>query len=200
MGCHAGGWHKIIDFHNLASNVGLYTANSGLHFLNGPFTANLFTPNTLARLVLTRDDSTDTVPRIHKRTEIWNFIDAEGDAVFDGPTKYIRFFQDDNVTAQSEAQGGSVDLIRLYDEVLAPRKSRILIIRVPKLLTNVANRLRIRDGNGVGGALLDIGSLESQSISNAPPVITSPTMVSVIENSTDVIPLTATDSDMPRDQ
>ena len=50
----SGGWQKIIDFHDRASNVGLYTASNGLHFLNGPFTANLFAAERVTRLVLTR--------------------------------------------------------------------------------------------------------------------------------------------------
>ena len=165
-----GGWHKIIDFHNLASNVGLYTANSGLHFLNGPFTANLFTPNTLARLVLTRDDSTDTVRGYINGVEVWNFIDAASDAVFDGPNQIIRFFQDDNTTAQSEAQAGFVEMIRIYNSVLTAPQVAFLEspIAIPAFDQRGTPFARVRDGDGIGGAQLDIGAFERQ---DPPPVV-----------------------------
>jgi hypothetical protein len=160
----SGGWQKIIDFHNLATNVGLYTASNGLHFLNGAFTANLFEPNVARRLVITRDDATDTVRAYVDGVEAWSFTDAAGDAVFDGPNQIIRFFQDDTVTNQTEAQAGFVDLIRFYNSVLTAEQ--VVDLPDPIVVPNCDQRgepfARVRDGDGMSGAQIDMGAYERQ--------------------------------------
>jgi hypothetical protein len=115
----SGGWQKIIDFHNLVSDVGLYTLGNGLQFMNGAFAPNLFTAGVARHLVLTRDDATNVVRAYIDGVERWNFVDNAGDAVFDGPNDIIRFFQDDTASGQTEAQSGFADRIRIFDGALS---------------------------------------------------------------------------------
>ena len=196
----SGGWQKIIDFHNLTSNVGLYTAGDGLQFVNGPFTSNLFTARSFVRLVLTRDDATDVVRAYLNGNEVWNFVDTAGDAVFDGPDQIIRFFQDDTTTGQTEAESGRVDFIRIYNAVLT--QPQIEALPNPIVVSQFDQRglPRAVDGDGVGGAQIDMGAYESQGVptdDNTRPVFTSPDSVIVPENITNVLAVTAVDHDLP---
>ena len=155
----SGGLQKIIDLHNLTSNVGLYTSGNGLQFVNAANTPNLFAANTMYRLVLTRDDATDIVRAYINGTQVWSFVDAASAAVFDGPNAIIRFFQDDNTTGQSESQSGLVDLIRVYNHVLTATEVTSLSLHRPLLcpnMTSAAPYARIRDGDGVNGAAADM--------------------------------------------
>jgi hypothetical protein len=169
----SGGWQKIIDFHNLTSNVGLYTATNGLHFWNGPFKPHLFEPSTFYRLMLTRDDVTDLVTAYIDGAQVWSFTDTAGDAVFDGPDQIIRFFQDDNVTGRLEAQSGTVDLIRLYDAALSPTQVAFLEdpIVMPAFDQRGAPFARVKEGDGVGGAQIDMGAYELQSVLPPAPIL-----------------------------
>jgi hypothetical protein len=115
----SGSWQKIIDFHNLAPDIGLYTLGNGLQFMNGAFTPNLFTAGVTRHLVLTRDDATNVVRAYIDGVERWNFVDNAGDAVFDGTDDVVRFFQDDTASGQTEAQSGFVDRIRIFDGALS---------------------------------------------------------------------------------
>jgi hypothetical protein len=53
-------WRRIVDFKNRTSDTGLYNFQTSLQFYNvdtGPAAA--FVPNVDARLIITRDDTTD---------------------------------------------------------------------------------------------------------------------------------------------
>jgi hypothetical protein len=196
----SGGWQKIIDFHNLTSNVGLYTVGNGLQFVNGPYTANLFNTSDFARLVLTRDDATDIVRAYVDGNEVWSFVDAAGDAVFDGPNQIIRFFQDDMATAQTEAGSGRIEFIRIYNAVLTTPQIEALPNPIVASQFDQRGLPRVIDGDGIGGAQMDMGAYESQGVptdDNTSPVFTSPDSVSVPENTTIVLTVTAVDHDLP---
>ena len=165
----SGGWQKIIDFSDKAVDNGVYTASNGLHFLNGPFTPNLFVAGASRRLILTRDDATDVVRAYVGGTEVWNFVDAAGDAVFTGPDGIVRFFQDDNVTGQSEAGSGAIDRIRIFDYVLSA--AEVSAIQNPPPPSQVPQNdqrgtpyARVVDYDGVGGLKIDMGAYESQGV------------------------------------
>lgn len=196
-----GGWYKILDFHNLTSNVGLYTAGTGLYFLDRAFAPDRFTANTFAQLVITRDDATDTVRAYINGTLAWSFVDAAGEAVFDGPNQIMRFFQDDNVTGQSQAQAGFADRVRIYNEVLSAEDIQDINTPPPFPFPQFDQRgepfARVRDGNGDGVPQVDMGAYELQSAANMPPVFTSPDAASVPENTTAVLTVTATDDLTP---
>lgn len=159
----SGGWQKIIDFHHLTSDVGLYTADDGLHFLDRAFVGELFVPNAVHRVVLTRDDASDVVRAYVNGAQVWSFIDGPGDAVFNTTNHIIRFFQDDHSTGQQDSQSGFVDRIRIYDVVLTATEIAVLAnpITVPEFDQRGSPFSRITDGDGVNGAFIDIGAYEA---------------------------------------
>ena len=161
------GWQKIIDFHGLALDTGLYSQSDGLEFLNRALAADVLTTGSMQHLVLTRDDLTDVVRAYINGVEVWNFVDAAGEAVFDVPNRMMRFFQDDNATGQVEAGGGVVDMIRVYNRPLTPTEVVALvdpIQNIPAIDQRGAPYARIVDADGLNGAQIDIGAFESQGV------------------------------------
>jgi hypothetical protein len=162
----SGGYQKILDFHNLTGDVGLYSLVSGLNFVNGAFVPDVFVANQSVHLVLTRDDATDVLRAYIGGVEVWNLHDAAGDAVFSAPDRMMRFFQDDNTSGQAEAQAGFVDRIRIFDATLDA--GQVLSLINPAAVFQFDQRgnpfSRIVDYDGVGGPRIDIGAYESQGI------------------------------------
>jgi parallel beta-helix repeat protein len=113
------GYQKIIDFADLGSDLGLYTYDGELVFYDAAETtdSNLFSPGTQHQLVLSRDDTTDMVRAYVDGNEAFNFVDSSGIAAFGDPSQIMRFFQDDNVSGNTETGSGFVDRIRIYDQV-----------------------------------------------------------------------------------
>jgi hypothetical protein len=113
------GYRKIIDFKDLSSDTGLYNLHTALNFYNvatGPTGA--FAPNVDARLVITRDSTTDLVNGYVNGTLQISFTDSSGLGIFSAANNIIQFFKDDFATGQREASDGVVDLIRIYDAPL----------------------------------------------------------------------------------
>ena len=135
-----GGWYKIIDFHNLTRNVGLYTAGYGLYFLDRAFTGGGFADRKLVQVVITRDDATDIVRGYVDGVPMWSFVDSAGEAVFDGPGQTIRLFQDDTVTNGTQAQAGFVDRVRIYNQVLTNAEIDALRTPLPFTLSEFDQR------------------------------------------------------------
>jgi hypothetical protein len=162
----SGTFQKIIDFTNLTENEGLYTFGNRLRFFDQASVANQFTANVDYRLTLTRDEVTDVVRAYINGVEIWNFVDTAGDAVFSGPNSVIRFFQDDTVTGQLDAQSGSVDRIRIFDEALTAEQILNLDVPPPPSPVPTTDQRgfdRIIDGDGIGGEQIDMGAYERQT-------------------------------------
>jgi hypothetical protein len=159
-----GAWYKILDFHNLTSDVGLYTAGNGLYFLDRAFTGGWFAPRKLAQLVITRDDATDIVRAYVQGVQLWSFVDSAGEAVFDGPNQIIRLFQDDSVTSQSQAQSGFVDRVQIYNQVLTATEINTINTPLPFTLPEFDQRgapfLRVREGDGIAPPKADMGAFE----------------------------------------
>jgi hypothetical protein len=151
--------------------------------------------------VLTRDDATDIVRGYVNGVEAWNFVDSTGAAVFSGPNQIMRFFQDDNVSGQAEARGGFLDHIRIHNHVLTGAQVAALetapTLNPPPYDQRGMPFARQVDGDGVAGARIDMGAYELQGIANFSPVFTSPDVSSVLENTTAVMTVTATDADLP---
>jgi hypothetical protein len=122
--------------------------------------------------VLTRDDSTDIVRAYLNGAERWNFVDSAQDAVFVGPSQIIRFFQDDVVTGQTDAESGFVDRIRIFDRALSATEIVELVNPppphpFPAYDQRGAPFARLADGDGVNGAKVDMGAYELQP----PPLV-----------------------------
>ena len=112
-------FRKIIDFKDLTSDNGLYNLNTALNFFpeaTGP--SGAFTANVNAHLVLTRDGGTNQVVGYVNGVQQISFTDSSSRATFTGTNNIIQFFKDDFNTGQTEASGGVVDFIRIYDSAL----------------------------------------------------------------------------------
>ena len=110
------GFRKVIDFKDRVSDRGLYNLDTTLRFY--PFTsgpASAFTTNVDLDLVVTRGATTNRFIGYVDGIQQIAFTDSLGDAILTEPNNIIHFFKDDFVTDQSEASGGVVDRIRIYD-------------------------------------------------------------------------------------
>lgn len=120
------GLSKLIDFKNLSSDAGLYTALTFPTFYNAvtPEDASLTAyPTTFAQLALTRS-AAGTVTTYLNGTSLFNFPDTNSLAVIDDPNsanEYLHFFFDDpnstivNAGATIENPSGAIARLRLYD-------------------------------------------------------------------------------------
>ena len=71
----------------------------------------------LARVVVTRDASTNLITAYVNGVQQISFTDSGGAAIFNGPGGIMHFFQDDNAVG-GEASAGVVEYIRIYDAPL----------------------------------------------------------------------------------
>jgi hypothetical protein len=120
------GFRKIIDTKDRTADRQLYDINSNLQFYPGVTSgSSVFTANTDAQLVLTRDGTTTQVTGYVGGLPVITFNDGAGtngpanDAVFSGPNNRIWFFMDDLAFCGGcEVSGGNVSLIRIYNGAL----------------------------------------------------------------------------------
>jgi hypothetical protein len=113
------GFRKVLDFKNLASDNGLYDLGSALNYFNfSTGSTGAFTADTLARVIITRDSSTNTLVGYVNGVSQISFTDSTSDATFTGTNGIIRFFEDDNVTGGNESSVGLATHISLYDGAL----------------------------------------------------------------------------------
>jgi hypothetical protein len=113
------GYRKILDFQDRASDNGLYNLNTTLDFYPVAAGGPIFSPNVLARVVLTRDAGTKTVTGYVNGAQQLTFNDSTTPlAVFSATNNIIRFFEDDNVTGQREASAGLATEIQIYNGAL----------------------------------------------------------------------------------
>jgi hypothetical protein len=112
-----GGWDKIIDPHNLGPDIGLYVSpdehlNDYPHNVDGTYT---FQSGVDATVLWQRDGATGQVTGFVNGVQQWQYTDTAGNAVFDGPSNIIWFFEDDATTGHAETTSGTVDQILIYD-------------------------------------------------------------------------------------
>lgn len=112
-------YRKIIDFKNLTSDWGLYTHSNSLTFYGGtvPGPSDALSNNVDARIILTRDDSTDLVSFYVNGAIQGSFTDSTDIAEFTFANNIIHFFRNDTVQS-GEDPTGVVDLIRIYNGAL----------------------------------------------------------------------------------
>ena len=113
------GYRKIIDFKDRGPDAGLYNLNNQLVFFNGGGSSppNTFQPNIFYRLVITRDNSTNAFDAYVNGVFQLTFTDSSSVAVFSATNSIINFFNDDFLQ-NSEASGGTVDQIAIYNNPL----------------------------------------------------------------------------------
>ena len=108
------GYKKLIDFKNLTSDNGLYLLNGVLDFYPTPLVATtVIAANQSVTVNLTRNSATHLLTGSVNGVQQFSFADTDNNAVFSTTNGQINFFQDDTVTGQREASGGTVTNITL---------------------------------------------------------------------------------------
>jgi len=105
------GYNKVIDFQNLASDVGLYIFSGAVDFYTAGPTAGSISIDTDYTLGLARSDGSITV--FLDNNELFSTSDSN-QAV--SASNILNFFEDDSHTGQREAFTGSVDFIRIHND------------------------------------------------------------------------------------
>ena len=122
----SGTWKKLIDFQNLSTDAGLYFSNYGggnaLQYYPHATGGTVVNTGLDYTIALTRDGAGDLRGYVNGALQ-WT-VGGVGDSV-SGPN-ILHFFVDDFPTGQGEAQGGSVDFIRIYNGVLNQAEVTIL--------------------------------------------------------------------------
>ncbi|MGH7944700.1 MAG: LamG-like jellyroll fold domain-containing protein [Opitutaceae bacterium] len=128
-----GGVSKLVDFHNLASDPGLYQTRGTLAFSPTP-TAGIpdFQPGKSAHVVLTRDGATDVVTGYVNGQERFSFHDHLSLAVPPGFSNKLIFFLNDR--KQLNASGGTLDYLRIFDGALTAGEVRMLFDDGPPIV------------------------------------------------------------------
>ena len=121
---------KLIDFEALTTDFGLYIQSNNLRFFNDSlFGTDPISPNTEMVVVLTRNGSTNEVKGFLDDAEQWVFNDDNlQHAIPSG--NVLNFFIDDFATNQTESLAGSVDYIRIYDDIPEPATATLLGLMV----------------------------------------------------------------------
>jgi hypothetical protein len=121
-------YRKLIDFKDLSSDNGLYNVFGSLDFyvfgdISGP--TSPFSNGVLSRLVVTRDASNLFAGYVNGVLQ-FQFTDSGGDAIFSDSNNIIRFLTDDTATGGSEASGGFLSRVEIYDGALTSAEAAAL--------------------------------------------------------------------------
>jgi len=111
-----GGFRKIADFFDRASDTGFYALGNGLNFypvVTGP---NSLASGTPFVVKLTRESSGLLTGYVNGVSQ-WSFNDTSNLAVI---SNTLHLFRDDFATGQSEASSGFIDFVTLDTAVGAP--------------------------------------------------------------------------------
>ncbi|MDP1580040.1 MAG: LamG-like jellyroll fold domain-containing protein, partial [Candidatus Didemnitutus sp.] len=113
-----GGYQKLIDFANRASDSGFYTRGNSLNFYPVVNTGLVdVRANEAVHVVLTRDGSTGVMAAFVNGQLSFTFTDNGLLGAISGASREIYFFIDDFPTG-GEAGPGAVDFIRIYNQSL----------------------------------------------------------------------------------
>lgn len=118
------GYRKVFDFGNRLREEGLYVQNGYATFYgsNGTSsTTQLFAPDSIAHLVLTRDADARFTAYVDG-VQALSFIDGFGNAVFG--LDHVAHFLVDDARSGYEQAGGFLDYARLYDRALTGEQVR----------------------------------------------------------------------------
>lgn len=108
------GTSKILDFHNLTSNPGLYAQDGRLSFAPAASSSILdFAPGMDVHVVLTRDGTTSLVTAYVNGQKRFSFYDDASLASPPGQSNKLNFFIDDSPNGQSS--GGTANYLRIFN-------------------------------------------------------------------------------------
>jgi hypothetical protein len=110
------GYAKIADFHQLANDTGFYQRDGQLNFFPAA-TAPVadFTPGATVHVVLTRDSVTNVLAGYVNGQQRFSFVDTTPLAVSPAVNGNLAFFVDDFATGQTEASGGTLSSLRIFN-------------------------------------------------------------------------------------
>ncbi len=116
----SGGYAKIVDFLNQASDNGLYALGQKLEFypVNGGAGPAVFDGQQSVAMVVARDAASGNFTAWINGAQVFSFNDSGSLAVFGSAGSVANFFLDDAHTGGREASNGYVDSIRIYDGAL----------------------------------------------------------------------------------
>jgi VCBS repeat-containing protein/ELWxxDGT repeat protein len=116
-----GGFRKIIDFKDLASDAGLYNLSGSLSFFgasNGP--PGAFSAGQLVDVVFSRDQAGVVKGYVNGALQL-TFTDASSLAVFGSSAHFLQ----DDLAVPNEASGGFIDYIRIFNAALTPAEASV---------------------------------------------------------------------------
>lgn len=105
------GWNKLIDFQDLASDLGLYVNNGTIDFYTAGPAGGSVLLNTDFTVGIAR--SAGIIELFLNGTSLSSFADG-GQAV--SGSNILNFFEDDFATGQGESFVGSADFIRIHND------------------------------------------------------------------------------------
>jgi Concanavalin A-like lectin/glucanases superfamily len=118
-----GGYRKLLDFKALTTDEGLYVFDETLQFVivasNTTVVTSppLFSAGTMAEVTLTRDAAGMVTGYVNKASQI-TYLDISSVAEFTHAGHVANFGVDDNATGQTEASGGVISEIAIWDVAL----------------------------------------------------------------------------------
>jgi hypothetical protein len=130
----ASGTTKIIDFHNLTADPGLYQQNGRLDFSPSAASSVLdFTSGTNVHLVLTRDGTSKLVTAYVNGQQRFSFLDDQLlGATPPGFSNKLGFFVNDS--NEVNASGGTANYIRIFNGALLAGEVSALFAAGPPIV------------------------------------------------------------------
>ena len=140
---NVNGYNKLIDFSDLASDLGLYIQGGQITFYTAGLFGGIISVNETFILGLER--AAGSISLFLDGTLLSTISDPNNQAV--STANILNFFEDDLATGQSEAFNGSVDFIRIHNDSstfsAVPEPSTIVLIG----LSILGLQLRKRQSN-----------------------------------------------------
>jgi hypothetical protein len=122
---------KLIDFHNLTKDPGLYQHNGTLQF--SPLASagvSDFSPGANMHVVLTRDGATGLVTAYVNGEQRFSFLDLETLSAVPGFSNKLNFFVDE----KSNESGGLVNYLRIFNGALSAGEVSALFAAGPPVV------------------------------------------------------------------
>jgi hypothetical protein len=150
----SAGTSKLMDFHNLTADAGLYQQNGTLGF--SPSTVagvQDFSPGANMHVVLTRDGATNVVTAFVNGQQRFSFLDDQALAAVPGFSNKLNFFLNDG--NDPNASGGTLNYLRVFSGALSNAEVSALFAAGPPVLVPEPPVVILLSVGGVVVALLN---------------------------------------------